>query len=158
MSLSVAALAFALLAVDSTYAIIYSETILHKTTPWLNRLGFHDLAKTKPETVTQENAKRICLLGFSWTASSLLEEVIREKPALLNDILVVDFNPQVYERLRAPQRSRCLWRHCAARCAAACRGGACRDHHLLAAQYRPERREQFEITPAIARNEPHGAN
>lgn len=100
MSLSVAALAFALLAVDSTYAIIYSETILRKTTPWLNRLGFHDLAKTKPEAVTQENAKRICLLGFSWTASSLLEEVIREQPALLNDILVVDFNPQVYERLR----------------------------------------------------------
>lgn len=99
-SLSVAALAFALLAMDSTYAILYSETILRKTVPWLDRLGFHDLAKARSETVTEENAKRICLLGFSWTASSLLEELGREKPALLPDILVVDFNPQVYERLR----------------------------------------------------------
>ncbi len=99
-SLSVAALAFALLAMDSTYAILYSETILRKTAPWLDRLGFHDLAKARSETVTEENAKRICLLGFSWTASSLLEELSREKPALLPDLLVVDFNPQVYERLR----------------------------------------------------------
>lgn len=99
-SLSVAALAFALLAMDSTYAILYSETILRKTVPWLDRLGFHDLAKARSETVTEENAKRICLLGFSWTASSLLEELSREKPALLPDLLVVDFNPQVYERLR----------------------------------------------------------
>lgn len=99
-SLSVAALAFALLAMDSTYAILYSETILRKTVPWLDRLGFHDLAKARSETVTAENAKRICLLGFSWTASSLLEELTREKPALLPDLLVVDFNPQVYERLR----------------------------------------------------------
>lgn len=99
-SMSVAALAFALLAMDSTYAILYSETILRKTAPWLDRLGFHDLAKARSETVTEENAKRICLLGFSWTASSLLEELTREKPALLPDLLVVDFNPQVYERLR----------------------------------------------------------
>ena len=99
-SMSVAALAFALLAMDSTYAILYSETILRKTAPWLDRLGFHDLAKARSETVTEENAKRICLLGFSWTASSLLEELSREKPALLPDLLVVDFNPQVYERLR----------------------------------------------------------
>jgi voltage-gated potassium channel Kch len=30
----------------------------------------------------------------------LLEEISREKPALLPDILVVDFNPQVYDQLR----------------------------------------------------------
>ncbi len=99
-SLSIAAFTFAFLAVDSTYAILNHERILHKTTPWLNRLGFHDLAKAKPEIVTEANAKRICLLGFSWTASSLLEEITRNEPALLADLLVLDFNPHVNERLR----------------------------------------------------------
>ena len=44
--------------------------------------------------------KRVCLLGFSWTASSLIEAIHREQPALLQEIMVVDFNPLVYERLR----------------------------------------------------------
>ena len=99
-TLSVAAFAFAFLAVDSTYAILKNDIILRKTTPWLNALGFHDLEKAAPEAVTEENAKRICVLGFSWTASSLLEEITRDRPTLLQEILVVDFNPQVYERLR----------------------------------------------------------
>ena len=41
------------------------------------------------------------MLGFSWTASSLLEEITKHKPALLADLRVVDFNPLVIERLRA---------------------------------------------------------
>ena len=99
-SIGVAAFAFAFLAVDSTYAILKNDYILGKTVPWLNKLGFRDLEQHVPEPLTEENAKRICLLGFSWTASSLLEEITRLKPALLPEILVVDFNPHVYERLR----------------------------------------------------------
>jgi Trk K+ transport system NAD-binding subunit len=49
---------------------------------------------------TDEKRKRICLLGFSWTASSLIEEIQREQPALLQEIVVVDFNPLVHSRLR----------------------------------------------------------
>ncbi len=96
----IAAFAFAFLAVDSTYAILNNDFLLKKTVPWLRRLGFADLADEKTEAGVEEKARRICLLGFSWTASSLLEEITREKPALLKDILIVDFNPQVYERLR----------------------------------------------------------
>jgi Kef-type K+ transport system membrane component KefB len=99
-TISVAAFAFAFLAVDSTYAILKNDYILGKTVPWLNKLGFRDLESRPAEAVPKENAKRICLLGFSWTASSLLEEIARLKPALLPEILVVDFNPHVYERLR----------------------------------------------------------
>lgn len=99
-SISVAAFAFAFLAIDSTYAIIKNDVILKKSAPWLNKLGFHDLDQLKADKDKVEKPKRICLLGFSWTASSLLEEITREKPALLKDILVVDFNPQVNERLR----------------------------------------------------------
>ncbi len=99
-SISIVAFVFAFLAVDTTYAILKNDYILQKTVPWLNWFGFHDLAQISAETKGPEHSKRICLLGFFWTASSLLEEINREKPALLQDILVVDFNPHVYEQLR----------------------------------------------------------
>lgn len=99
-SIGIAAFAFAFLALDSTYAIFQNDYLLKKTAPWLNKLGLRDLDQQHAETEKDEKAKRICLLGFSWTASSLLEKITREKPALVNDILIVDFNPQVYDRLR----------------------------------------------------------
>ncbi|HKI69972.1 MAG TPA: cation:proton antiporter, partial [Verrucomicrobiae bacterium] len=99
-SISIAAFVFAFLAVDTTYAILKNDYILKKTVPWLNWFGFRDLAHISVDAKGAEHSKRICLLGFSWTASSLLEEISREKPAWLPDILVVDFNPHVYERLR----------------------------------------------------------
>jgi Kef-type K+ transport system membrane component KefB len=99
-SISITAFVFSFLAVDTTYAILKNDYVLQKTVPWLDRFGFQDLARIPVESKGAEHFKRICLLGFSWTASSLLEEISHEKPALLRDILVVDFNPQVYERLR----------------------------------------------------------
>jgi Kef-type K+ transport system membrane component KefB/Trk K+ transport system NAD-binding subunit len=99
-TISIVAFAFAFLAVDSTYAILRSEYILAKTVPWLNRLGFRDLDPSAQSYSDKANARRICLLGFSWTASSLLEEITRQKPTLLPELLVVDFNPHVNERLR----------------------------------------------------------
>ena len=100
-SMSIAAFAFAFLAVDSTYAILRSDAILRKTTSWLAKLRLPDLPAGESDAMLRERPPRIFLLGFSWTASSLLEEITREKPALLGDLLVVDFNPQVSERLRA---------------------------------------------------------
>lgn len=99
-SVSIAAFAFAFLAVDSTFAVFRNDAILRKTVPWLNKFGLRDLGGIQPEKASEEHGKKICLLGFSWTASSLLEEINREKSALLQDILVVDFNPQVYDQLR----------------------------------------------------------
>jgi Kef-type K+ transport system membrane component KefB len=98
--IGIAAFSFALLAVDSTYAIFKNDFILQKVTPWLNKIGFHDLERGAPAEDTGEKPKRICLLGFSWTASSLLEEISRERSDLLQEIVVVDFNPNVYEKLR----------------------------------------------------------
>jgi Kef-type K+ transport system membrane component KefB len=99
-SIGIAAFVFSFLAVDTTYAILKNDYILQKTVPWLDRLGFHDIASVPAGNTDAEHLKRICLLGFSWTASSLLEEISHEKPALLKDVLVVDFNPHVYELLR----------------------------------------------------------
>ncbi|HEU5126167.1 MAG TPA: cation:proton antiporter [Verrucomicrobiae bacterium] len=99
-SISIAAFAFAFLAVDSTYAIFGNDTILRKTSPWLKKLGFKDLPSSSATAVAHAHGKRIFLLGFSWTASSLLEEITRQKPTLVPELQVVDFNPRVIEQLR----------------------------------------------------------
>jgi Kef-type K+ transport system membrane component KefB len=98
--IGIAAFSFALLAVDSTYAIFKNDYILQKTIPWLNKIGFRDLDQAAPTDGVGEKPKRIGLLGFSWTASSLLEEISRERSDLLEQIVIVDFNPNVYEKLR----------------------------------------------------------
>jgi hypothetical protein len=98
--IGIAAFSFALLAVDSTYAIFKNDYILEKTVPWLNKIGFRDLDQAAPADSGGGKPKRICLLGFSWTASSLLEEISRERSDLLEQIVIVDFNPNVYEKLR----------------------------------------------------------
>jgi Kef-type K+ transport system membrane component KefB len=99
-TIGIAAFAFAFLAVGSTYAILKSDVLLRKAAPQFNRLGLHDLDHTAFMSKDSEKSKRICVLGFSWTASSLIEEIQRERPSLLDEIVVVDFNPLVYERLR----------------------------------------------------------
>ena len=99
-TIGIAAIAFAFLAVDSTYAIFGSEMLLRKTSIWLNFLGLPDLPDMGPATKHATQGKRIFILGFCWTASSLLEEIMRQKPTLLPEIQVVDFNPRVIDQLR----------------------------------------------------------
>ena len=98
-TIGIAAFSFALLAVGSTYAMLKNDLLLRKATPWLNRLDLRDLDQAASETGGAK-PKRICLLGFSWTASSLLEEISRARSDLLTEVMVVDFNPNVYEKLR----------------------------------------------------------
>jgi Kef-type K+ transport system membrane component KefB len=98
--IGIAAFAFAFLAVGSTYAILKNDLLLRKASPWLNKMDLHDLDQTVFIAASDEKSKRIGLLGFSWTASSLIEEIQREQPALLAEITVVDFNPLVHSRLR----------------------------------------------------------
>jgi Trk K+ transport system NAD-binding subunit len=62
-----------------------------------------DLDQVAPAASQHDQPKRICLLGFSWTASSLLEEITRQRPDLLAEIVVLDFNPNVHEKLRKRQ-------------------------------------------------------
>ena len=99
-SMGIAAFAFAFLAVGSTYAILKNDRLLRRLAPWLDKLGLRDL---HPGTAVDEPAgkpARICLLGFSWTASSLLENIHRERSDLLPEVVVLDFNPVVHDKLR----------------------------------------------------------
>jgi len=99
-TIGIAAFAFAFLAVGSTYAILQSDGLLREAMPLLNKMDLQDLDQTVFIVASDEKRKRICLLGFSWTASSLVEEIQREQPALISEMTVVDFNPLVHERLR----------------------------------------------------------
>jgi Kef-type K+ transport system membrane component KefB len=98
--IGIAAFSFAFLAVGSTYAILGNDTLLRKITPWLRRLELHDLDHAAHGSGENAGSRRICLLGFSWTASSLLAEIGRRRPDLIRDLCVIDFNPVVHEKLK----------------------------------------------------------
>jgi Kef-type K+ transport system membrane component KefB len=93
-----AAYGFALLAIFSSYTMVRSDGVLRTLVPWLNRLGLKDLGNTDAFRRLHKKPK-IFLLGFSWTASSLLEEMTRTAPELLEQLAVIDYNPVVRERL-----------------------------------------------------------
>ena len=99
-SLSVAAFAFAWMAVNSTYAIVKSDQILRNASPWLKRLGLPDVVGSGPVAAPSDAPKRLFILGFSPAASSLLEELTRNRPGLIGELRILDFNPQAIQRLR----------------------------------------------------------
>ncbi len=95
--------AFVVLATLSTFAMMKSDRLTRAAIPWLKRAGLRDLDEA-PATATDDGGHganaRILLIGFFRTASSLLEELRRTRQALLGDVAVVDFNPQVHATLR----------------------------------------------------------
>jgi Kef-type K+ transport system membrane component KefB len=96
----IAAFAFSFLAIGSTYAILGNDSLFRKTLPLLRNLGLHDLDHTEYLARADAEPRRICLLGFFWTASSLLAEIERKRPELLPEICVIDYNPVVHEKLK----------------------------------------------------------
>jgi Trk K+ transport system NAD-binding subunit len=97
----IAAFAFSFLAIGSTYAILGNDALFRLLAPLLGRIGLHDLDHTRFLARPDAAPRRICLLGFSWTASSLLAELERFRPDLLPEICVIDFNPVVHQKLQA---------------------------------------------------------
>jgi Kef-type K+ transport system membrane component KefB len=98
----VVAYAFAFLAILSSYSIVRNEAILRRFSPWLGKLGVSDLGQAAGQAgdVQDKRVRPILILGFFWTASSLVEEFARHAPDLLQEISVIDFNPHVNEELR----------------------------------------------------------
>jgi Kef-type K+ transport system membrane component KefB len=94
----VVALAFTFLGVASTFGMVRSDGIVRALIPWLKRRGFRDLDHVPDDVHAAGHAvhghgARILFLGFFRTASSLLEELQRHAPDLMDDIAVVDFSP-----------------------------------------------------------------
>ena len=107
-SKSLVSFAFVLLAALSTFGIAKSDELARVLISGLKRSGFRDLDAIGPAGKPRETrppaghpaAARILLIGFFRTASSLLEELRRNRPDLLGEVAVVDFNPHVHATLR----------------------------------------------------------
>jgi Kef-type K+ transport system membrane component KefB len=101
---SAASFAFVILAVLSTFVIMRSDPITRWAIGPLKRIGFRDLdhSQTAGEHDAGHGAaRRIVILGFFRAASALLSEIERQNKSLLEQISVVDFNPNVFRTLTA---------------------------------------------------------
>jgi Kef-type K+ transport system membrane component KefB len=99
-----ASTAFVVLAVLSTFIMMRSDAITRSAIPALKRLGLSDLDHRPADAGSESEARRkhrILILGFYRVASSFLSELERRHAALLEQVFVVDFNPDVYHSLRA---------------------------------------------------------
>ncbi len=97
------ALAFTLLAAVSTFGMSKSDTFARRIIPWLKQRGLRDLDHATDDIHAEggggHTKARILFLGFFRTASSLLEEMQRHAPDLIDDTAVVDFSPVAREGL-----------------------------------------------------------
>jgi Kef-type K+ transport system membrane component KefB len=98
-------IAFVLLAVGSTFAMMRSDGLVRWAVPLLKARGVQDLdtvARMENERAAHGHGhgSRILLLGFFRTASSLLAEIEVKAPDLLPQLAVIDFNPQVHAELQ----------------------------------------------------------
>jgi Kef-type K+ transport system membrane component KefB/voltage-gated potassium channel Kch len=103
-SASAASTAFVVLAVLSTFLMMHSDTITRWAIPRLKPLGLKDLDHRAGEAEAEspdERKRRIVLLGFFRVASSFLSELERRHAVLLDQVFVIDFNPNVFHALQA---------------------------------------------------------
>ncbi|MEE8410114.1 MAG: cation:proton antiporter [Myxococcota bacterium] len=89
---------FSALAVSSTYAVTYSHPLQRGVSRVLEAVGIRDIGRSK-EGETAVEGKSIALLGFFRIASAFLADVTTRHPHLLKELRVIDFNPQVKQRL-----------------------------------------------------------
>jgi Kef-type K+ transport system membrane component KefB/voltage-gated potassium channel Kch len=90
--------AFVITALVTPLLFKYADPINDVLAPLLERLGFK-----LPRTHAAEDEDKeygIVLLGFHRVASSLLYEIGERHPALLREILVVDFNVNIHEEIQ----------------------------------------------------------
>jgi len=99
---SATSLAFVILAVLSTFLMMRSDRLTRLAIPAFKAVGFRDLGGTDAEAEDEATkGHRILILGFYRVASSLLGEIERRQPMLMEQVGVVDFNPNAYHALQA---------------------------------------------------------
>jgi hypothetical protein len=89
---------FALTAVSSTYLIKYSQPLAVGLGRLLARVGLKGLDQG-PAAQAHEAPKKIAILGFFRVGSALVQKMEEMCLPLADDVVVVDFNPEVYARL-----------------------------------------------------------
>ncbi len=100
---SAVSFAFVILAVLSTFAIMRSDQITRASIGPLKRIGIRDLDHVHARDAGHEEghgeARRVVILGFFRAASALLSEIERRNPVFLDQLTVIDFNPNVFRTL-----------------------------------------------------------
>ncbi|MDO8400408.1 MAG: cation:proton antiporter [Bradyrhizobium sp.] len=100
---SAVSFAFVILAVLSTFAIMRSDQITRASIGPLKRIGIRDLDHVHAHDAGHEEghgeARRVVILGFFRAASALLSEIERRNPVFLDQLTVIDFNPNVFRTL-----------------------------------------------------------
>ena len=91
--------AFVLTALLTPLLFRSADAMHERLGPTLDRLGFRGPAKAAEDDGGDEYA--VAFLGFHRVASSLLYEIERVEPALLDEILVVDFNVNIHAGIAA---------------------------------------------------------
>lgn len=99
-SLTLGIWTFSLMAVASTYQINSSHGLERFLSKVANRLGLRDLRSTTSE-IGRVGNKPVVLLGFYRIANAFLTEASLQQQHLLDELKVVDFNPEIRARLQA---------------------------------------------------------
>lgn len=100
---SAASFAFVVLAVFSTFIMVRSGKITKGLIGPLKKIGLRDLDHAHHAEGAHEGGhgetNRIVILGFFRAASALLSQIERQNDSLLEQITVIDFNPNVFRIL-----------------------------------------------------------
>jgi Kef-type K+ transport system membrane component KefB len=98
--------AFVILAVLATLGVNRSDKLLPIGFRFMRSLGLKDIDQANEAHASEEagahghGGAKVFVLGFSWTASSLLEELQRTQPDSVRELAVIDFNPNVHHELK----------------------------------------------------------
>ncbi|MCK9555467.1 cation:proton antiporter [bacterium] len=105
-TMSVIIFVFVITSSLSTYMINYNDSIQKFLASFLKKAGLKDIRSAEQQDA-DAGGREIALLGFHQTASSLLHELLSGSRGSGQDrhfkdkIVVVDFNPEIYEALRS---------------------------------------------------------
>jgi Kef-type K+ transport system membrane component KefB len=108
-ALSIVIFTFVITSVVSPYAIQGNAKIAEALSRLFYRLGFRPQALAHREDEGDEDPRDIVFLGFHRVASSFVCEVerdeedagIKAEDSILRRVMVIDFNPNIQERLRS---------------------------------------------------------
>jgi Kef-type K+ transport system membrane component KefB len=96
---SIMALTLVVTATLSTYMINADHRLAAWASAWLARIGIRERSAAS-DVLTAPHGVRVVVLGFHRVASSLLHIAGRPGAAQRQPPLIIDFNPEVYQKLR----------------------------------------------------------
>jgi Trk K+ transport system NAD-binding subunit len=92
---------FAITSTISTYMIQYSHTLQDLLNRAIQAIGIRDLSAQEIAAHHVPQEKEIAIVGFHRVASSFVTELESSPEELRHKLLVIDFNPEVFQKLTA---------------------------------------------------------